>query len=67
MNGSKSWLIVKLGVLADDHEEKRVFGDEVHITTAGQRHLGAVIGSPEFKNQYYRKGSLMERRTRSTI
>ena len=30
-------------------------GDEVHITTEGQRHLGAVIGSQEFKDQYYRK------------
>ena len=55
MNGSKSWLIVKSDVLADDHEEKRVSGDEVHITTEGQRHLGAVIGSQEFKDQYYRK------------
>ena len=37
MNGSKSWLIVKSNVLAD--EAKRVFGDEVNITTKGQRHL----------------------------
>ena len=55
VNGSKSWLIVKSDVLADDHEEKRVSGDEVHFTTEGQRHLGAVIGSQEFKDQYYRK------------
>ena len=55
MNGSKSWLIVKSDVLADDHEEKRVSGDEVHITTEGQRHLGAVIGSQEFKDQYCRE------------
>ena len=50
VNGSKSWLIVKWDVLAD--EAKRVFGDEVNITTEGQRHLGTVIGSQEFKDQY---------------
>ena len=30
-------------------------GDKVHITTEGQRHLGAVIGSQEFKDQYCRE------------
>ena len=34
----QSWLIVKSEVLAD--EAKRVFGDEVNVTTEGQRHLG---------------------------
>ena len=53
MNGSKIWLIVKSDVLAD--EAKRVFGDEVNITTEGQRHFGAVIGSQEFKDQYCRE------------
>ena len=53
MNGSKSWLIVKSKALAD--EAKRVFGDEVNITTEGQRHLGAVIKSQEFKDQYCRE------------
>ena len=53
VNGSKSWLIDKSDVLAD--EAKRVFGDEVNITTEGQRHLGAVIGSQEFKDQYCRE------------
>ena len=48
INGSKSWLIVKLDVLAD--EAKRVFGGEVNITTEGQRHLGNVIGSQEFRD-----------------
>ena len=47
--GSKSWLIVKSDVLAD--EAKRVFGDEVNITTEGQRYLGTVIGSQELKDQ----------------
>ena len=53
MNGPKSWLIVKSDVLAV--EAKKVFGDEVNITTEGQRHLGAVIGSQEFKDQYCRE------------
>ena len=29
-----------------------MFGDEVNITLDGRRHLGAVIGSKEFKDQY---------------
>ena len=53
VNGSKSWLIVKSDVLAD--EAKRVFGDEVNVTTEGQRHLGSVIVSQEFKDQYCRE------------
>ena len=50
VNGPKSWLIVKSDVLAVG--AKRVSGDEVNITTKGQRHLGAVIGSQKFKDQY---------------
>ena len=50
MNGSKSWLIVKSEELAK--EAKRVFGDKVNITTEGHRHLGAVIASQEYKDQY---------------
>ena len=53
VNGSKSWLIPKSDVLAD--EVKRLFGDEVNLTTEGQRHLAAVIGSQEFKDQYCRE------------
>ena len=53
VNGSKNWLIVKSDVLAD--EAKWVFGEEVNITTEGQRHLGAVIGSQEFKDQCCRE------------
>ena len=49
VNGAKSWLIVKNSELA---ESAKVFGDEVNITLEGRRHLGAVIGSEEFKNQY---------------
>lgn len=51
VNGSKSWLIVKLEALAD--EAKRVFGDEVNKTTEGQRHLGALIVSQGYKDQYF--------------
>ena len=59
VNGSKSWLIVKSDVLVD--EAKRVFGD-VNITSEGQCHLGAVIGSQEFKDQYCRKKVLGRKR-----
>ena len=38
VNGSKSWLTVKSGVLTD--EAKMVFGDEVNVTNEGQRHIG---------------------------
>ena len=48
-NESKSWLIVKSGILAD--EAKR----EINVSTEVQRHLGAVIGSQEFKDQYCRE------------
>ena len=50
VNGSKSWLIVKSEALS--HEAKRVFGDEVNKTSEGQRCLGAVIASQEYKDQY---------------
>ncbi|CAH3156245.1 unnamed protein product, partial [Porites evermanni] len=33
-------------------EAKRVFGQEVNITTEGRRHLGVVIASQEYKDQY---------------
>ena len=50
VNGSKSWLIVKSPKQADEAE--RLFGQEVNIKTEGKRHLGAVIGSQEYKDQY---------------
>ena len=50
VNGAKSWLIVKNSELAES--AKKVFCDEVNITLEGRRHLGAVIRSKEFKNQY---------------
>ena len=33
-------------------EAERLFGQEVNITTEGKRHLGAVIGFQEYKDQY---------------
>ena len=33
-------------------EAKDKFQETVNITTEGQRHLGVVIGSSEFKGQY---------------
>ena len=41
--------VVKTLDLADEAE--LVFGKEVKIPTEGQRHLGAVIGSQEYKDQ----------------
>ena len=49
VNGAKSWLIMKNSELAGS--AKKVFDDEVNTTLEGRRHLGAVIGSKEFKNQ----------------
>ena len=45
---SKTW-VVKTQALAD--EANLVFGEEVRITTEGQRHLGTVIGSQGYKDQ----------------
>ena len=50
VNGSKSWLIVKDPGKME--EAKEVFGDTVKITQDGKRHLGAVIGSHEYKDLY---------------
>ena len=33
-------------------KKRKLFGDEVNITTEGKRHLGAVIVSKDFKDQY---------------
>ena len=41
--------VVKTRDLEDEAE--LVFGEEVRITTEGQRHLGAAIGSQEYKDQ----------------
>ena len=48
VNGSRSWLITKSESLAT--EAKLLFGKEVNITGEGKRHLGAVIGSKDYKD-----------------
>ena len=55
VNGSKSWLIVKLETIANEAE--RVFGDEVNITTDGHCHLRTIIGSQEHKDRYCRESA----------
>ena len=35
-----------------------MFGEEVNIPTEGQRHLGAVIASQEYKDQYCEEKAL---------
>ena len=47
---SKSWLIVKDSYFT---KASQLFNDtEIKVTTKGKRHLGAVIGSEEFKTEY---------------
>ena len=50
VNGGKSWLIVKSDDLAQ--KAKSIFGKSVNITVDGKRHLGSVIGSQSYKDQY---------------
>ena len=46
----KSWLIVKPEYL--EHATEMFAGSGLKITTNGRRHLGAVIGSDDFKSSY---------------
>ena len=49
-NGKKSVLVVKPGL---ENTASSIFKDTgVHITSEGQRYLGAPLGTDEFKNQY---------------
>ena len=50
VNRTKSWLILKSEETAE--RAKQIFGDSVNITTEGKRHLGAVVGSEEYKKEY---------------
>ena len=47
---SKSWLIVKPGIL--DSAKEMFNGTGINITDQGRKHLGAVIGSAEYKKDY---------------
>ena len=50
VNRAKIWLILKDSSV--ESRAKALFGDAVQLTTEGQRHLGAVIGSVAFKEEY---------------
>ena len=50
VNGSKSWLIVKTE--EDIVKAKNIFGNRVNITSEGKRHLGAVLGTKSYKDEY---------------
>ena len=51
VNESKSWIIIKNHV--DLEEVKSLFADSsIHYTKEGKRHLGASIGSLDFRNEY---------------
>ena len=49
VNGGKSWLIVKP---EKEGKAREIFGDKVNITIDGKRHLGAVLGSKSYKDEY---------------
>ena len=51
VNESKSWLILKN---PDDIETaQHIFnGSNINVTTSGKRHLGAALGSHDFKTKY---------------
>ena len=47
---SKSWLIIK-----EEYENcarELFYGSDLNITVKGKKHLGAIIGSEEFKKEY---------------
>ena len=51
---SKSWLVLKDPSKLE--ETKKLFENSpINITTAGKRHLGAAIGSQEFKEEYIKE------------
>ena len=54
---SKTWLIVKSNYLTKATE---VFTDiEIQITSSGKRHLGAVIGTTNYKEEYINEKIIM--------
>jgi len=51
VNESKSWLILKNP--NEMEAAKRTFeGSHINMTTSGKRHLGAALGSQDFKTEY---------------
>ena len=54
VNEKKSWLILKRHDDLDKAQD--IFqGSEIKFSTSGQRHLGAAIGSSDFKAKYVRE------------
>ena len=52
VNESKSWIILKNENNLVE-EAKAIFaGSSIRYTTAGKRHLGASIGSTDFREEY---------------
>ena len=51
VNEKKSWLIVKNQTLLETANDL-LKNTKINITTEGKRHLGAVIGSNEFRVKY---------------
>ena len=51
--GSKSWLIV--GENSKERAQTIFDNTKIKITTDGQRHLGAVIGTANFKQNYMKE------------
>ena len=49
-NRGKRWLILRSTEKKD--EAYQLFEDKINITTERKQHLGAAIGSNDFKNQY---------------
>ena len=50
VNSSKTWLIMKSKEI--EAEAKQIFGNSVNIIIEGKRHLGAVLGTKEYKDEY---------------
>ena len=50
VNEKKSWLILKNPSKLNN--AKAIFGDSINITTEGKRHLGSVLGTQSFKEEY---------------
>ena len=54
--GSKSWIIVREN--AKERAQTIFHNTKIKITTDGQRHLGAVIGTANFKQNYMKEKSV---------
>ena len=50
VNQSKSWIILKNETLKKKADE--VFANTINTTSDGKRHLGAVIGSDDYRKSY---------------